>query len=152
MTKKLFLFLLTTILMSGCVSLSHISAYEQLMGLDLRPYAEQDFLITPYPYSGKYTSVGVIDYKVMPQAQLVATSTSTNPQSASAKKWITDTVQTAVVLDKIYHMSVEMGANALVDFKVLEASDNYTGIANPVVITGVRITGLAIRRDDLIEK
>jgi len=42
-----------------------------------------------------------------------------------------------------------MGANALVSFEILEVSDNYSNIPTPVVISGIRITGLAIRRDDI---
>ncbi len=66
--SRLFIIFATFICMfiAGCVTLEYIPAYELKRGLDLRPYAEENFLITPYSYSGVYTSVGIVDYKLMP--------------------------------------------------------------------------------------
>lgn len=151
--KKITLLILITVLAFGCATLEYIPAYEQILGIDLRPYAENNFLITPYPYTGKYTSTSVVDYKIMPEANLVTISrknTSTG-QYESTSNWVIDKVNIREALDSIYFLCIGMGANALVDFEILETSDSYTGIQKPVVVTGIRITGLAIRRDDIEE-
>ena len=142
---------LIAILSFGCKTLDYIPAYEQILGLDLRPFAEQNFLITPYAYSGKYTSIAIIDYKIMPGAQLRNTINYSpyTGESYEGSTWFVDTVKIDESLNRIFLICREMGADALVDFEILDVSDSYTNIEKPVLVPGIRITGLAIRRDDI---
>jgi len=146
-----FIVIFITVFSSGCVTLEYIPAYEQILGIDLRPFAEQNFLITPYTYSGKYTSIAVIDYKIMPEAKIKNTKgySAYTGESYDQSIWIVDTVKTDKSLNKIFLICKEMGADALIDFKILESSDSYTNIQKPIVVKGIRITGLAIRRNDI---
>ena len=151
--KKLVFLILIAVLAVGCAfqPLEHISSYEQLLGIDLRPYAEKNFLITPYLYSGEYTTIAIIDFKIMPEANLVQTGERKDYTGFTDPvfEWEVDEIETEEALDRIYRYCVEMGANALIDFEILEVSDNWSNIQKPVVVNGIRITGLAIRRDDL---
>jgi len=133
------------------MTLEYIPAYEQTLGIDLRPFAKLNFLITPYAYSGKYTSIAIIDYKIMPGAQLknIINYSPYTGESYEGSTWFVDTVKTDESLNRIFLICKEMGADALIDFKILEASDSYTNIEKPIVVPGIRITGLAIRRDDI---
>jgi len=108
MRKIIFLIV---VLGSSCMTLEYIPAYEQTLGIDLRPFAEQDFLITPYAYSGKYTSIAVIDYKIMPRAQLKTTgsySTYTGEYYGSRRTWLMDTIKIDESLNRIFLICREM--------------------------------------------
>ncbi len=148
MKKILRLTLAIILIFGGCTSIEYIPAYELALGLDLRPYAEENFLITPYEYLGKYTSIAVIDYKIMPEATLITTEKMTSSGVVTTSTWQVDTVMSAEALNKIFIMCKDMGANALVDFKIFEASDNYSNIKKPVIVAGIRISGLAIKREN----
>jgi hypothetical protein len=46
----------------------------------------------------------------------------------------------------VYKICIDMGANALVNLEISNTEDPYTNIANPIVIKGIKINGLAIKR------
>ena len=87
----------------------------------------------------------MIDYKVMPSAKFQQAKYSPTLESSgyqqqvSEAKWVADTLETQEMLDKIFEICVEMGADALIDFKILDTSDEYI----QTTIHGIRITGLA---------
>jgi len=51
-------------------------------------------------------------------------------------------------VDSIYNISIEMGANAISGFNVEPHEIEYLNIMNPVIVKGIRITGMAIKRQD----
>jgi len=101
--KKSLLFLFASIIIfSGCSSLSHIDGYEKLTGIDFRPYAEKDFLITPYAYNGEYISVYMINYIIMPEGRY--TPSASNATGATIQKggWTFSQIETKTALNNIY--------------------------------------------------
>lgn len=146
--KKIAFLLLANVLILGCKPIervAYIPVYEEIIGLDFRPFAEKDFLFTPYSYSGKYTTIALIDFKIIPSATLDTILPSINTTGhATTYKWISDTIQTDIALERIYQHCIGMGADALVDFVIEEVTMHYPlkPIAN---LTGKRITRLAIR-------
>ena len=143
--KRIVLMLLILSPLLGCMEVKLIPAREEFTGIDFRPYAEKDFLITPYAYAGKFTTIAMINYTNMPEARLISIPLA---DGSTSKKWIIGEVETQIALDSIYAKCIEMGANALMDFKIISNPESYSNIANPVTIEGLQITGIAIRRED----
>ncbi len=151
--KRNFMIAIAALLMiAGCKSTREITipAYQEIFGIDFRPYAEKGFLITPLSYGGRYTSIALIDFKIMPQANLtVSEKADKSDQSATPTVlgWHADTVGLHGALEKIYKHCIEIGADGLIDFSIEEVSDSYPAYP-AVIVKGKRITGLAIKRED----
>ena len=157
--KKLILLLLIIILPGCLTELKVIYPVELLFGIDFTPYTQKGFLITPEKYSDPYESIGIIDYTVMPGAVYELSgreinpyykegSQQTQPHTVEKYEWIIDTVSFDEVLNQVYTICIDMGADALVNFKNERIELPYAGIKNPITITGYRITGYAIKRKD----
>ena len=157
--KKIFSLLLTIILTS-CATLEELKVIypaEILYGIDFTQFTQKGFLITPEKYSGAYESIGMINFTAKPGAKYIKTSSrlnpdwtpgSTQPRVIEVFEWQVDSIAFKQVLSKVYDICVKMGADALVNFQNEITLDPYTGIKNPVTITGYRITGFAIKRKD----
>lgn len=153
--KNLFYLTLLISICIGCKTVDKIPGYDLLLGLDFRPYAEKGFLITPHTYTaGEYTTISLIDYKIMPTAEYKYDPNNnkrrvgSSPTEETTKQWYVEELDTQTALDKIFEICIDMGADALVDFKIEDTTDEHLKIQNPVIITGIRITGLAIRREE----
>ncbi len=133
---KKILILFTFFLLVSCSQLTYIKETQELSAIDFREYSKKGFLITPEMYNGKYSSVGVIHYKVTPKAVY------------SNMRWIVDTLHIQSVLDGVYEICNKMGADALVNFKASFEGTYYSGISNPINLIGIEISGLAIKRED----
>ena len=143
--KKIITFTITLFLICGCQTVTHIPAHEALTGLDFRPYADKNFHITPYVYTGKYTTIALINYVSMPEAKLI---TYKKGDGTTGKMWFQNEIDFETALDSIYEKCADMGADALMDFTFEEHSESYSKIMTPITIYGKKITGTAIRRED----
>lgn len=155
--KKIF-FILLPLLLSSCATLKElkiINPVETLYGIDFAPFTKKGFLITPEKYNGDYESIGMINFTAKPGAQYITTGSKPNPYYSQGSgeprlietyEWKVDSIAFSEVLNKVYKICVDMGADALVNFKNEITLDPYSGITNPVTITGYQITGFAIKR------
>jgi len=141
--KKFILAISLAIFFSSCVTLEHIDGYQSLSGIDLRPYAEKDFLITPNDYAGKYKSMFIIDYVIMPEANYEIVS---QRGGDATREWISDNVDISTAMDSIYEICLDMGANSIINFEISPHTDTYGLVQNPTTIVGKRISGMAIQR------
>jgi hypothetical protein len=137
--KKLLILLL---LFPSCMTLDHIPAESIYYGLDFRKYAEADFLITPEMYQGDYMTMGMVSYELYPEAHYV---------QAPDPKWITGIVLPKWAVDSMYNFCKSMGADALVNFRAEFVTKPYYNIANPINLSGVKISGYAIKRGNVTE-
>lgn len=143
--RSLFIALLAgSLLLTSCSTLKHIEGYELLGGIDLRPYAEKGFLITPGDYGGEYISIYLVNYIVMPEARYEGSEKGRDGTQTTT--WVKDVIDLDAALDGIYQKCVSMGSDALIDFNIGFSSESYTGITNPTTVTGYKITGIAIKR------
>jgi hypothetical protein len=144
--KKIILVSLATALMfSACKTLEHIDGYQSLSGIDLRPYTEKDFLITPNDYAGEYKSIFIVDFVIMPEANY---ETVDIKSGYKIKEWFYDPVDISTAMDNIYEICLDMGANAIINFEISPHTDTYVTVNNPTTIVGKRISGMAIKRED----
>ncbi len=145
--KRFFLVvsLLITFLITSCATqLKHIPGYEITVAIDFTKYTDADFLITPHEYSGIYESIGLITTIVMPEANL---ETNEAGFVSESNVWKISDLNISEVINNIYGKAVQMGADAIVDFKIIENTDTYNSIL-PVAVTGYLISGYAIKRLD----
>lgn len=140
------------LLLSGCAitSLYEIKPEYGFYGIDFSKYSKEGFLITPEKYTGKYESVGMVEYRLMPGAKYLAVG---NYRDASGKiqatyKWFIDKIEFSQAIDSIYVMAKSMGADAITNFDSEIEIKQISSLKynNPVTITGYRITGYAIKR------
>ena len=116
--------------------------------LDFTKYAENGFLFTPNGYIGDYESIGIIQAVFMPSATLKALKKKTSEGMVTVKHyWKKEKIETSEVLDTIYDMAKNMGANAIINFKIEKISEAYNlNTYYPVVIYGFAVEGFAIKR------
>lgn len=117
-------------------------------GYDFSEYSEKGFLFTPNEYSGDYESIGLIQLTYSPEARL---STVSEHIPGVGKKertqWITDPINADKVIEDVYNLCIEMGADALTQMKIEPYSENHAqGTMNPLTLSGIKISGFAIRR------
>lgn len=155
--KHLTLVLSIAILFIGCLpKLSNIPRKENFYTIDFRKYTEKGFLITPEKYQDAYESIGIIDFVLMPGAEYALVKRELNPYYKAGdpaseryidiRKWVIEDISIDIALDTVHSECIKMGANALVNFELELNEEAYTNFTNPVIITGMRITGFAIRR------
>jgi hypothetical protein len=158
--NKLITLIIFIALLTGCAGLTELTVIypaKILYGIDFTPFTEKEFLITPEKYSGQYESIGLIDYTTKPGAIYKITGKKLNPYyvpGGAAEKlivkyeWKADSILFSDALNEVYKICTDMGADAIMNFKNELVFDRYDNIKNPVTITGYRITGFAIKREN----
>jgi len=137
--------------------LSFVPREEKVFGIDFSKYTKQDFLITPEKYIDKYESIGLITYEYLPATEYKSEGSEPNPfydknlpnssPFISVKQWYSETVEISQVMDSVYKISKNMGADAIVNFDIKVKSD-AVGVhaSNPTTRYGYTISGFAIKR------
>ena len=163
-------------IVTSCSTIKELKAVNGgvfLSGWDFREYQEKGFLFTPEKYSYEYESVGVLELEVIPHAFYDYTTNYTKKVDKNLarqrifqveiddklyrirtknmytkdKVWFVETIEPKTVVKRIYDQAIEMGANALMNFKVIkEGNPYYPGYVNTVYLTSYTVSGLAIRR------
>lgn len=112
----------------------------EAVGIDLRPYSSTGFLFTPDPlYAGKYEALGIITVHFAAAGKIA-------PQKQGFPSWEWEPVSMDDVLKAAQKRVLEMGGNALVNFKITSVDAAVPG--RPTF----DVSGFAIRRLDVGEK
>ena len=61
--------------------------------------------------------------------------------------WVQGDIDSKGALKTVYEKCIEIGADAFMDFEIVPYSESYT-TTTPVTLNGLKITGIAIKRDD----
>ncbi len=150
------------LILSGCVMeqhmpvLMHVPEGFETLVLDFSSFTERGFLFTPRSYSGKYNSIGMVEFKYNVEARLVCKNLNApSPEASSAGiqqleyyDWDVDEIDYQVVLEHAYKEAQMMGGNAIVNFKMeveyetLQNAPEYPDVVIPVV----HVTGFVIER------
>ena len=161
MQKRTLLLLVSTFLFLAVFSLgcsssrTLIPGLTDVRGIDLRPYAEEGFLITPEAYEGDYDALGQVFLFMYPEAQR-GRSYARDPQSGDlvtvTGSWNITTVSADTAVDSLYRIAKSWGADAIMNFRYgLSEHPLYTGaLGEPTrdQLMGVRVEGFAIRRKE----
>jgi len=116
--KKIFLLAL---LASCSARITYIPERSTFYGLDFTRFSDKGFLITPEKYLNEYQSVGLITYTYLPEANYVATGRIEYEGGGTSltKAWIfNNKMNVNSGLDTLYIFCKNMGADALMNFKV----------------------------------
>lgn len=152
MKKLLFLVCILAIVIQSCktAQISQIPKREIFSGIDFREYTNKGFLFTPEKFEGNYESVGMVSFLIMPEAVKRRAETNPNPGSwqdpGYIYNWEVKKIDIQNAVDGIYKRCVEMGADALVNFKSEINIEDYPYLIPPFKIEGYRISGFAIKR------
>lgn len=146
----------------GCYpvkELASVPRQERLFGIDFSKYSNQGFFITPEKYNGEYESVGLLSYEYLPSGEYLTggmsdvRNSSYNPNDKNSsyflpvKYWHFEKINVEQVMDSVFKICKNMGADALVNFEIMEKSDDIgANSLNPSTRFGYTITGFAIKR------
>ena len=158
--KNIFFFALIGLSLFSCkvAETSIIPRREVLSGLDFREYSQKGFLFTPEKYSGDYESIGLISFLIMPEARKERVSQEEDDsysfkESPIVYKWNVEEINVQNALDGIYKRSIEMGADALVNFKISNREEPIVNKTSKMVVSfdekklqGYLVEGFAIKR------
>jgi len=145
-----------SLLFVGCASqsINNIKREVVISDIDFRKYSEHGFLFTPFEYSGKYESVGIVSATIFPAARYYnMTSSDNGAGSPIGGSWTVQRVFANDVIDSLYSKYSALGANAIVDLKLSSAAKQYNaGMMNAIELQGVTVTGFAIKRSEQLSK
>lgn len=146
--KKLILLLIIGMIAVSCSTLEHIPKEENLYKINLKKYTKKGFFITTEMYNGDYEPIALINYELYPEANYEVTGVRYFEDGKVDKKykWIIKYVTIEEAMDSIYKQCVDMGADAIVNFKQDIEIKQYQGLKNPAMIPGITISGFAIKR------
>jgi len=148
--KKIIIYFIAIVLAS-CSTVEHIDRTSVFYGIDFSKYNDQGFLITPEKYNGEYDALGIVQYNLTPEANYVTVQKFTRNSDGSysphnQQVWFTENVDIQQALDSIYVFCKSLGANAIMNFSSRRYEVPYTNQINPVVLNGIEVGGLAIKR------
>jgi len=155
--KNIFFFALIVLSLFSCkvTETSIIPRKEVLSGIDFREYSNKGFLFTPEKYIGDYESIGLISFVIMPEArkERVTQNDSYSFSSPIMYEWNVEEINVQNALDGIYKRSIEMGADALVNFKISIKEEPIVNKTSKMVVSldekklqGYVVEGFAIKR------
>ena len=152
MKKILFIVCIVATMLQSCktVKLSQIPKREIFSGIDFRTYTKNGFLFSPGDFDGNFESIGLVSFLIMPEAN--KKKVEVNPEADQWRdpgvtyRWEVENIDFQNALDGIYKRCIDMGADALVNFKSEVNVEDYPFMVPPFKLEGYRITGFAIKR------
>jgi len=144
--KKIFLTSTLALLFACTPPLTNIPRESSFFGIDFSKYTKAGFLITPEKYNGEYESIGIVNYVLVPGAELKTIKMSKEGQTYPQKIWVKEQTTLGQGLDSLYSIATKMGANGIMNFKVISADRTYGSINGAVNLSGYEISGFAIKR------
>lgn len=149
---KIYLTFLFALFLASCsTTLQNVGGF-YVRGYDFIKYTEQGFLFTPETYLGTYDSIGLIHVDFIPEVREAQTPQGQRPPQRSGydrithggKYYYVQQPNTEDIIDHLYELSVEMGANAVTNFNV--SSRSWEGVSDIRIVT---VSGFAILRTDM---
>lgn len=146
------LYLSFFLLLGGCTSLKYYPGSSNTSGMDFREFSEQGFHFSPYSYSSKFESRGMISITISPQSFVLDESSvskkkpGTNYEQhssiATSLPIYVEKISIQDQLKKMRDIAVELGADAIVDLKIQSEPDERD--FGTVYI--LHLSGFAIKR------
>lgn len=148
--KRIIPLLIALFVLGGCTNqlvLKNTPETKKFYMLDFSSYTKKGFLFTPKSYTGEYESIGMVDYTFIPGAKNETRKEVKDGIYTDCYYWIEEPFTTYDLLDVVYSMCNAKGADALIDLKIEYKSESYgQGYVNPATISGLKISGYAIKR------
>lgn len=143
---KTIIVLLVSLTLMGCAAVLEMDGYSRVTTTDFTPYTKLGFLITPEKYLGDYESIGMIESTTFPSIKKKPDTYNKEKweevTSLDGRKYIISRVDQEIALKSIYEASINMGADALMNFK-MEAVLMPNGT---LTLMAIKVSGFAIKR------
>ncbi len=132
----------------NCSTSSKIDKYVITYVYDFTKYTHKGFLFTAETYRGDYESIGLLEVEIYPGSEKKPLSeekkskqygTSDYGKSEERIYW---PIKTEELLDSLYNLAINMGADAIINLSINDFQVNY-GITYAY---GRRASGFAIKR------
>jgi hypothetical protein len=161
MKKITLLFVLTSFLFNSCTTLKVSSWNETITDntYDFSKYAEKGFLFYPGEYiQGKFDVIADVSIRLSPTVRPIDCASMYDSNSMS--KWYDEGFESLSnftthgqvccvikfsekdLVDECYKKCISLGADALVNFKVVKTTKNNNTVEIPIILA----TGIAIKR------
>lgn len=133
-------FTIFTFYFVGCFYGIETQKSMEVNGYDFTKYSKIGFLFTPEKYLGNYESVGLIEVKLYPEVKAEKTY---DEHKHKFDYWKVEKILPSEVIDSIYVVCKNMGANALMNFKI----DKTDLVSNGAIYYyGIKVSGFGIKR------
>ncbi len=144
---KIFLLFFNVFMLMFFLSCSNVSKFEKTTYYyiyDFTKYSERGFLITPEKWIGDYKSIGIIEIEFWPEVS--RTKLNLKPgqfyDRGISNRWVYTPINTEEIIESLYKTAIDMGADAIMNFKLSEFIADYGTVTAP----GKRVSGFAIKR------
>lgn len=146
-----YIWIFISLSLLGCAqkSLKHIPGKQITLGIDLRQYTVDGFLVTPFQYQADYMAVGMIYTTFMPEGikTKIKTDKKTDDGMPIHKKvWRFQNLKLQDGLDKMVADSKELGADAIVELKIQDKTESHIDGFSAINVYGYELSGFAIKR------
>lgn len=142
--KKLAVLILV-VLLGGCApALSNIPRQTEIIGFDFSKYSEKGFLITPGEYGENYEAIGLITFSIYPEATKILSGKTA--RDSEEIYWKIGKIAPEEVIELAYQEAIHRKADAITHFSISFDTKTYFDGLVAVKITGVKVSGLLIKR------
>lgn len=133
--KYLFAVVLSVFFVGCTVSLPMKET--RIFAIDFRPYTASGFLFTTETYKGEYESIAILSTTIFPEVIEVK-----DKKAMKGTKLSYNLIEVKEVIDSVYSMAKNMGADAVMRFEAKPVQKVFTEL----IIQGVEVNGFAIKR------
>src|SRR3990172_5295829 len=128
----------------NCGTPDHIPKQVNYYGFDFTKYSAQDFLFTPEKYNGEYESVGILEVEIFPEVFRTKKQAEDAyyPWEGEVPWWFTEKITSEEILDSLFSLSKNMGANAIINLQISTVTKSYRNLT----IEGKKASGFAVKR------
>ena len=124
---------------SSCATINDVKHYHYDSVIDLRKYADENFLISTFNYVEKYLLVGIISHTVrFEQKPYYNRGSGVNYDTSKyilQGNMLIEIITEEQMIDSLYVLAKDLGADGIINLKI-ERNDVF-----------IKVGGLAIQRD-----
>ena len=143
----LLLILFALSLFSCSQRILYLPSHTESLVFEFQGFSKRGFMITPEKYLGEYESIGIIDISIYPaaarQTKIPKEQDIIEGEYAQGY-WLIAKINPQEVVRIIYNKANDMGADAVINFKVTSIQKQ---VAGELDLNGVNVSGFAIKRN-----
>jgi len=134
-------------LLISCKTAEELQPTCNLYAFDFSKYAGDNFLFSPWEYTGEYKSIGLLTLEFFPGVKKYYPSALDKKPHRHQQKvdaeWVVENFEPSEAIDSLYIRAKNMGADAIMNFDIKPISKTDGDF---LLVDGIRITGFAIKR------
>ena len=150
--KSISSILIILFLVSACAPvLDHIPRNTEIVGFDFSKYSEKGFLITPGEYGEDYETLGLLTFRIYPEAKKMKHSVGEEwpilepgwiylggNDKQKTTRWAMEVIDPSEAIEMAYQEAIKRNADAITHLEIHFDSKTYPDGAGFVEITAAR--------------